>query len=52
MRLTDGSRKESIGVSQFREIRFKPYRIFYSIEQAAVTIQCVPDGRRVDDRTI
>jgi toxin ParE1/3/4 len=36
----------SIGVSQFREIRFKPYRIFYSIEQAAVTIQCVLDGRR------
>jgi toxin ParE1/3/4 len=35
-----------IGVSQFREIRFKPYRIFYSIVRTTVTIHCVLDGRR------
>lgn len=35
-----------IGVSQFREIRFKPYRIFYSIDRTTVTIHCVLDGRR------
>ncbi len=35
-----------IGVSQFREIRFKPYRIFYSMERATVTVHCVLDGRR------
>lgn len=37
---------QEIGVSQFREIRFKPYRIFYSIDRTAVTIHCVLDGRR------
>jgi len=37
---------QDIGVSQFREIRFKPYRIFYSINRSTVTIHCVLDGRR------
>ena len=37
---------QDIGVSQFREIRFKPYRIFYSIDHATVTVHCVLDGRR------
>jgi len=37
---------QDIGVSQFQEIRFKPYRIFYSIDRATVTIHCVLDGRR------
>jgi toxin ParE1/3/4 len=37
---------QDIGVSQFREIRFKPYRIFYSIDRATVSIHCVLDGRR------
>ena len=37
---------QDIGVSQFREIRFKPYRIFYSIERTTVSIHCVLDGRR------
>jgi toxin ParE1/3/4 len=37
---------QNIGVSQFREIRFKPYRIFYSIDRTTVTIHCVLDGRR------
>lgn len=37
---------QDIGISQFREIRFKPYRIFYSIDRTTVTIHCVLDGRR------
>jgi toxin ParE1/3/4 len=37
---------QDIGVSQFREIRFKPYRVFYSIEDRRVIIHCVLDGRR------
>jgi len=37
---------QDIGISQFREIRFKPYRIFYSINRSTVTIHCVLDGRR------
>ena len=37
---------QDIGVSQFREIRFKPYRMFYSIDRQTVTVHCVLDGRR------
>ena len=37
---------KDIGVSQFREIRLKPYRIIYSIELRTVTIHCILDGRR------
>ncbi len=37
---------QEIGVSEFREIRFKPYRIFYSLDRTTVTIHCVLDGRR------
>ncbi|MGA9118692.1 MAG: type II toxin-antitoxin system RelE/ParE family toxin [Bacteroidota bacterium] len=37
---------QSIGVHQFSEIRFKPYRIFYSIDATIITIHCVLDGRR------
>lgn len=37
---------QDIGVSHFREIRFKPYRIFYSIVPTTVTIHCVLDGQR------
>jgi len=35
-----------IGVVAYREIRFKPYRIFYSIEDNHVKVHCVLDGRR------
>lgn len=35
-----------IGVSEFREIRSKPYRIIYSIKQRTVTVHCILDGRR------
>ena len=37
---------QDIGVSQFREVRYKPYRIFYSLEGRRVFIHCVLDGRR------
>jgi toxin ParE1/3/4 len=37
---------QDIGVSEFREIRFKPYRIFYSIDHSTVTVHSVFDGRR------
>ena len=37
---------QTIGVSEFREIRRKPYRIFYSVEGSTVYIHCVLDGRR------
>lgn len=37
---------QDIGVSQFREIRYKPYRILYSMEGRRVIIHCVLDGRR------
>ena len=37
---------QDIGVSQFREIRYKPYRVFYSIEDRRVIIHSVLDGRR------
>jgi toxin ParE1/3/4 len=37
---------EAIGVEGFREIHFKPYRVFYEIEANRVTIHAVLDGRR------
>jgi toxin ParE1/3/4 len=37
---------KEIGVTEFREIRFKPYRIFFSLDRTLVTIHCVLDGRR------
>ncbi len=35
-----------VGVSNYREIYFKPYRIIYEIESKKVYIHCVLDGRR------
>ena len=37
---------EYIGVTAFREIHFKPYRIIYEIDKNLVFIHCVLDGRR------
>ncbi len=37
---------EWIGVKNYREIHFKPYRIIYDIESANVFIHGVLDGRR------
>lgn len=40
-----------IGVVEFREIRCKHYRIFYSVEASNVFVHCVLDGKR-DIQTI
>ena len=40
-----------IGVTEFRELHFKPYRIIYSFESTTVYVHCVLDGRR-DIQTI
>jgi len=40
-----------IGVVEFRELHYKPYRIIYSVESTTVYVHCVLDGRR-DIQTI
>ena len=40
-----------IGVVEFREVRYKPYRILYSIESNSVLVHCILDGCR-DIQTI
>jgi toxin ParE1/3/4 len=35
-----------IGVTEFREIHQKPYRIIYSVEATTVYVHCILDGRR------
>lgn len=35
-----------IGVSEYREIYFKPYRIIYRVEKREVYVYAVLDGRR------
>jgi toxin ParE1/3/4 len=37
---------EHIGVFEFREIFFKPYRIIYEVKKTNVYVHCVIDGRR------
>ena len=37
---------ERIGIREYREIHFKPYRIVYAIHGDAVVVHCVLDGRR------
>jgi toxin ParE1/3/4 len=37
---------ERIGVREYREVFFKPYRIVYQILRSEVFIHCVLDGRR------
>lgn len=37
---------ERIGVLEFREVFFKPYRIIYQIINKDVYVHCVLDGRR------
>ena len=37
---------ERLGLSQFREVHLKPYRIIYEIHESTVFIHCVLDGRR------
>jgi len=40
-----------IGVTEFREVHYKPYRIFYSIEKRNIYAHAILDGRR-DIQTI
>ncbi len=40
-----------IGVTEFRELHHKPYRIIYSLESTTVYVHCALDGRR-DIQTI
>jgi toxin ParE1/3/4 len=35
-----------IGVTDYREVHFKPYRVIYRIEGQRVLVYCVLDGRR------
>ena len=37
---------ERVGVLEFREIFFKPYRIIYQVKKTNVYVHCVIDGRR------
>lgn len=37
---------ERIGVYNYREIHFKPYRIICEISESEVFIHCILDGRR------
>jgi toxin ParE1/3/4 len=37
---------ERIGVLEFREVFFKPYRIIYQIVKSVVYVHCILDGRR------
>jgi toxin ParE1/3/4 len=40
-----------IGVTDFREVHYKPYSIIYSIDVNTVYVHCIIDGRR-DIQTI
>ena len=37
---------EQIGIHEYREIHYKPYRIIYSVIEADVCVHCVLDERR------
>jgi toxin ParE1/3/4 len=37
---------ERIGVLEFREVFFKPYRIIYQVVKSIVYVHCILDGRR------
>jgi toxin ParE1/3/4 len=37
---------ERIGVLEYREVFYKPYRIIYQVIKGSVYVHCVIDGRR------
>jgi len=41
----------ALGIREYRETSFKPYRILYSVEDARVDVYLIADGRR-DFRTL
>jgi toxin ParE1/3/4 len=36
----------ALGIREYREVHFKPYRIIYRVVRRRVVIYCVLDGRR------
>jgi toxin ParE1/3/4 len=36
----------SVGIREYREVHFKPYRVIYQVMAKRVVIHCVLDGRR------
>jgi toxin ParE1/3/4 len=36
----------ALGIGEFREVHFKPYRVIYRHREGQVTVLCVLDGRR------
>lgn len=37
---------ERIGVTDYREVHFKPYRVVYQVLGSEVLVHCILDGRR------
>lgn len=37
---------EQIGVLDYKEIHYKPYRIIYQVKETNIYIHCILDGRR------
>ena len=37
---------ERIGVADYRDVHFKPYRVFYHVQGTKVYIHAILDGRR------
>jgi toxin ParE1/3/4 len=35
-----------LGIAEYREVHFKPYRAIYRVMKKAVVVYCVLDGRR------
>lgn len=35
-----------LGVTEFRELHYQPYRVIYIVEGQNVSIVCIADGRR------
>jgi len=35
-----------LGITEYREVHFKPYRVIYRVMKKSVLVYCVLDGRR------
>ena len=42
---------EDLGITEFREVFFKPYRVIYEVTETQVVVYLIADGRR-DMRTL
>jgi toxin ParE1/3/4 len=36
----------SVGITEYREVHFKPWRIIYRVMEQRVTVYCIVDGRQ------